>query len=84
MERPSPNLNHTRAMILFVSKRTEVEDDAGDIHLEVRPKPTDSHTQLLQLGNVAQVKLHLDHIIQTVHKCLVSLPLATVNAILHG
>jgi hypothetical protein len=33
---------------------------------------------------VAQAKLNLDHILQTVHKCPVSLPLATVNAILYG
>jgi hypothetical protein len=75
---------YTRAMILFVSERVAVEDDSGDVHLDIRPKPTDDYSQLLQLGNVAQAKMHLDHIIQTVHKCPVSLPLATVNAILHG
>jgi hypothetical protein len=75
---------YTRAMILFVSERIQVEDNSGDIHWEVRPQPTDPYTQLLQLGNVAQAKLHLDHIIQTIHKCPVSLPIATVNAILHG
>jgi hypothetical protein len=70
----------TRTMILFVSEPTY--DDTGN--METRHQPTDSYAQLLQLGNVAQAKLHLDHVIQTVHKCPASLPLATVNAILHG
>jgi hypothetical protein len=70
----------TRTMILFVSEWTF--DKTSKI--EICQQPTNSYDQLLQLGNVAQAKLHLDHMIQTIHKCPVSLPLATVNAILHG
>jgi hypothetical protein len=67
-------------MILFVSEW--IFDENGN--METRQQPTDSYAQLLQLCNLAQAKVYLDHVIQTVHKCPVSLPLATINAILHG
>jgi hypothetical protein len=40
---------YTRSMILFISERIEVEDESGDIHLDIRPKPTESYSQLLRI-----------------------------------
>jgi hypothetical protein len=74
----------TQDMILFASEPMEVEDALGALSTEPRTQPVESYAQLLRLGNVAQAKLHLDHVLQVVHKCPVSLPMATVNAILNG
>jgi hypothetical protein len=68
----------TQAMILFTS-----EPITDDVDTE-RTQPVDSYTRLLQLGNIAQAKIHLNHMLQVVHKCLVNLPYSTVNAILNS
>jgi hypothetical protein len=74
----------TQDMILFASEPLETEDDNGNPTLVTRTQPVDSYAQLICLGNVAQAKLHLDNVIMVKHKCPVSLPIATVNAIING
>ena len=65
-------------MILFASEPTTNDVDADCTKL------VDSYTRLLQLGNVAQAKIHLDHMLQVVHKCPVNLPYSTMNTVLNG
>jgi len=74
----------TQEMILFASEPAETDADTDIFTIAPRLQPVSSYAKLLALGNVAQAKLHLDLAIQTRHKCPISLPLATVNAILNG
>jgi hypothetical protein len=74
----------TQAMILFASEPEGVHDAPDSFTMNPRSQPVASYAKLLALGNVSQAKLHLDLAIQTRHKCPISLPLATVNAILNG
>jgi hypothetical protein len=71
----------TQEMILFASEPLEADDDTGNPVLVNRTTPVESYARLIRLGNVAQAKLHLDNVIMVKHKCPVSLPLATINAI---
>jgi hypothetical protein len=74
----------TQEMILFASEPLEADDDTGNPVLVNRTTPVESYARLIRLGNVAQAKLYLDKVIMVKHKCPVSLPLATVNAIMNG
>jgi hypothetical protein len=71
-------------MILFASEPQTISDDNDTFTMGPRTQLVASYAKLLSLGNVAQAKLHLDVTLQTQHKCPISLPLATVNAILNG
>ena len=68
----------TQAMILFAS-----EPITDEVNTECT-QPVDSYTHLLQLRNVTQAKIHLNHMLQVVHKFPVNLPYLTINAILNG
>jgi hypothetical protein len=73
----------TQDMILFASEPLTDDNDAGNpIHV-TRTRPVESYARLICLGNVAQAKLHLNNVIMVKQKCPVSLPIATVNAIIN-
>jgi hypothetical protein len=58
----------TQSMILFAS-----EPLANDVDTDCT-QPVNSYAHLLQLRNVAQAKIHLDHALQVVHSVLSTFP----------
>lgn len=68
----------TQPVVLYISEPIDTDVD-GD-----RTQPVDSYAHLLQLGNLAQAKIHFDHTLQVVHKCPINLPYLMVNTTLNG